>query len=344
MHDAARRHELEEKVRFLSSPDAYPDAPDDVEAIETHMSWVFLAGSRVYKLKKPVRTAWLDFSTPEDRRADCLEEVRLNGRLAPDVYLGVVPLIRAGDGFTLDGAGAADDWLVRMRRLHREGMMDQVILQGGLDSARLEALAHRLATFHGSLPRADITPEDYRDRFIRQHAINVDVLEGSRNMLETGDLEVAVDAARCFLERHADMLAGRAASGMVVEGHGDLRPEHIFLNGQPIVIDCLEFNRFLRLVDPYEEIACLGLECARLGAGWVLETLLRGYCEKLGGYPGEKLMAFHALARALLRAQLAMSRMWEPGPRPPEHWPGTANAYLGLARDAAVLLTGTGDR
>ncbi|MFZ5425658.1 MAG: phosphotransferase [Thermodesulfobacteriota bacterium] len=341
MDDISRRDELEEKVRLLCSPSAYPRGPDGVEAIETHMSWVFLAGGEAYKLKKPVRTAWLDFSTPEARRADCMEEVRLNARLAPGVYLGVVPLVRAGDGLLLGGDGRPVDWLVRMRRLHRDSMMDQVILRGGLTPPRLEAVAARLAGFHGSLSRVDIAPESYRDRFIRQHAVNVDVLEGSRDLLEAGDLDEAVNAARRFLESHADMLAGRAASGMVVEGHGDLRPEHIFLNGTPMVIDCLEFNRFLRLVDPYEEIACLGLECARLGAGWAIETLAGAYREMLGGAPDPELMAFHALARALLRAQLAMSRMWEPGPHPPEHWPGTANAYLGLARDAARLLTST---
>lgn len=341
MDDLSRRDELEEKVRFLRYPSAYPRGPDRVEAIETHMSWVFLAGDEAYKLKKPVRTSWLDFSTPEARRADCLEEVRLNARLAPGVYLGVVPLVRAGVGLSLDGDGEPRDWLVRMRRLHRDAMMDQVILGGGLTPSRLEAVAARLAGFHGALPGADIAPGAYRDRFIRQHAVNVDVLEGSRDLLEAGDLDASVNAARRFLESRADTLADRAAAGKVVEGHGDLRPEHIFLNGPPMVIDCLEFNRFLRLVDPYEEIACLGLECARLGAGWVLETLEGVYRDTLGGAPDPELMAFHSLARALLRAQLAMSRLWEPGPHPSEHWPGTANAYLGLARDAARLLTST---
>lgn len=336
---------LDEKVRFLSSPSAYPDAPQSVQAIETHMSWVFLTSREAYKLKKPVKTPFLDFSTPQARRSDCIEEVRLNSRLAPDVYLGVNALTFAqAAGLSLDvadGAGertGAVDWLVRMRRLPGERMMDRVILRGVLTPAHVESLGERLAAFHAGLPPADIGPDAYLSRFINQHAINMDVLKRSWRLHAGALLDDAAAAVLSFLDSDADMLRVRAAQGEVVEGHGDLRPEHVCLTAAPVVIDCLEFNRLLRLVDPFEEIVCLGLECARLGAGWVGEKLLGVYESTLDMRPNKRLLAFHTVSRALLRAQLSITRLDDPGPHPPEYWRQTAGSYLVLARDAVRTL------
>ena len=135
-------------VAALTDPAIYPHAVDRVELIETHISWVFLAGERVYKVKKPVNLGFLDFTTLERRRFFCEEEVRLNRRLTRDVYLGVVPVCQTADGqFTLTGDGNPVDWLVKMRRLDEARRLDVLLAQNALTSERLSELADHLAQF-----------------------------------------------------------------------------------------------------------------------------------------------------------------------------------------------------
>ena len=331
---------LEAKVRFLGSPAAYAGAPASVRALETHMSWVFLAGREAYKLKKPVQTPLLDFSTLAARQADCLEEVRLNRRLAPDVYLGIQALtFEPGEGLSLGGRGAAVDCLVHMRRLPARHMMERVIARGALTPGHIESLGGLLANFYTRQQPAKIDPDAYLDRFRSQHLFNMAILGRPRSGLDCGRLHQAAQAVETFLDQDAALLKDRVRSGRVVEGHGDLRPEHICLTDPPMVIDCLEFSRFLRLVDPFEEVAYLGLECARLKAGWVGESLRRTLENALDDHPPDKLLAFHTVFRALLRAQLTLAHLDEPSPRMPRRWPKRARSYLDLAQDAVRLLT-----
>jgi aminoglycoside phosphotransferase family enzyme len=126
----------------------------------------------------------------------------------------------------------------------------------------------------------------------------------------------------------------RVAAGRIVEGHGDLRPEHVCMTDPPAVIDCLEFNPALRWVDPFEEIVFLGLDCARLGADWVFPDLLRRLSEALGDPPAQELLAFHWRYRALLRARLALLHLAEPAPRTPKKWRPLAWRYIELAEEA----------
>lgn len=358
---------LEDKVRFLGSPAAYSGRADPaitvVLAVETHMSWVFLVGSEAYKLKKPAKTSFLDFSTPEARRAHCLEEVRLNLRLAPDTYLGVTALtLKTGlapasmpastadlapvetrmplpaTGLTLDGSGPVVDWLVRMRRLPEGRLMDRLIARGELTAADVARLGGVLADFYSGLEPAGIAPEAYLERFRHQHSLNMAVLERSLPGSDQGLLREVAAVVEAFLDSDAGLLRRRVLAGRVVEGHGDLRPEHVCLTWPPVVIDCLEFNRFLRLVDPFEELAFLSLESARMGAAWVGEALAGSLAEALHDRPDRRLTAFHTAFRALLRAQLIMGHLQEPSPRTPELWPGLAREYLALGLQEARSL------
>ena len=143
---------VDRKVMFLASPLAYVERPTQVETIETHYSWVFLTDRYVYKLKKPLRGTGFDFSTIEARRRNAETEVRLNRRLAPDVYLGVVPLIlKAGGNLSIGGKGAITDWLVEMVRLPAERMLDRCLARGDWHYAHIHVLAARLGHFAGSL-------------------------------------------------------------------------------------------------------------------------------------------------------------------------------------------------
>src|SRR6476660_6712875 len=152
-------------VRWLAEPAAYPHRPERVEHIQTHISDVFIAGEDVYKLKKPVKFDFLDFSAPWRRKHWCREEVELNRRLAPDTYLNIVPVTRGADGnFQLGGAGPVVDWLVYMRRLPTDRTLDALHRCGALRPEDIERLINTLVPFYRALPLLPITPPEYRDR------------------------------------------------------------------------------------------------------------------------------------------------------------------------------------
>jgi aminoglycoside phosphotransferase family enzyme len=156
---------IDRKVAFLGSPAAFAEQPSRVELIETHFSWVFLTDRHVYKLKKPLHGEGFDFSSVDARRRNAEEEVRLNRRLARDIYLGVVPLtLESGCDLAIAGAGVAVDWLVEMVRLSAERMLDHRLARGDWRRADINALADRLARFFATARRVNITPTVYFDR------------------------------------------------------------------------------------------------------------------------------------------------------------------------------------
>ena len=330
---------IDEKVRFLRAPSAYGlPAGAEVEVRETHLSWVFLAGDHVYKLKKPARYDFLDFSTLAARESNCREEVRLNRRLAENVYLGVVPLTLGADGeMAIGGQGPPVEWLVLMRRLPEESMLDQVIRMNRVDREKIIAAADRLADFYKHAPPAELTQASYIEHFIREHGVNRAVLTNPAFDLDGAHVTKILDGIENILSTQSGLLAARVESGRVVEGHGDLRPEHVCLNTPPVIIDCLEFNRLFRLTDPADELTFLGLECELLGAGWIGPVLLERYRQQLGDSPPAKLLAFYRNFRACLRARLSLVHILEHDQRKPEHWLPLARRYLQLA--AADALT-----
>lgn len=335
---------LEEKVRFLASAAAH-GGRGPVEAIETHMSWVFLVGDRAYKLKKPVKYPFLDFSTLAARETDCREELRLNARLAPGIYLGVVPLTdEGGRTLALEGRGPPVDWVVKMRRLPQERMLDRLIRKHAVTEADVDGLAGVLAQFYRSAAPVAVSPDAYLEHFQAEHDTNTEVLRRPAFDLPRAVLEEALASVGAFLTSRRDDLAARATSGRIVEGHGDLRPEHVCLLDPPVVFDCLEFNRAFRLVDPFDELAYLALECEHLGAAWIGKRIIERVDGIAGDLPSETLMAFYTAFRALLRCRLTLSHLMDPRVRTPEKWPPLARAYLAIAERAALTLRLRADR
>jgi aminoglycoside phosphotransferase family enzyme len=258
---------LDAVLRFLASAAAHAGgAPPEV--VETHMSWVFIGREHVLKLKKPVKTAFLDFSTLAAREFNCREEVRLNRRLAPDVYEGVTPLVRDTFGRLALGpkAGAEIlDRLVVMRPLPRSRMLDAGLAAGTVTPADIGRLAVRLTQFFRSAARVSLDASEYRRRIRASQAANLAVLLDPR--FTEAPTAAALSAFDDALARYGDAVGARAEQGHVREGHGDLRPEHICLLDPPVVIDCLEFKQMLREVDPYDKLAFLDLECRNAGRG-----------------------------------------------------------------------------
>jgi len=335
---ASSQPSLADKLRFLCAPSTYGDNSDSVEVVETHMSYVFLVGKRAYKLKKPVKFPYLDFSTLKAREFNCREELRLNRRLAPQTYLAIAPLAFAEERFSIGGEGKIVDWLVLMRRLPRELMLDHLISHGEPSPSQLEALCETLGRFYLGAARSAISAQDYGDRFFREQRTNRDIILRQSFALDHGRAPLLLDRLDRCLEANLPLLRQRVTEGHVVDGHGDLRPEHICLCEPVVIFDCLEFNEELRQVDPFDELAFLGMECAQLGAVRLGPDLIRCVAGRLNKAPPWRLTALYAASRAMLRARLALAHLLDERPREPAKWEPLASRYLDLAEQALTAL------
>jgi aminoglycoside phosphotransferase family enzyme len=304
------------------------------------MSWVFLTDRFAYKLKKPVRHPLSDLRALEARRRNGLLEVRLNRRLAPDVYLCIQPLTasKGGTRLRLAGDGGVVDWLVVMRRLPEQLMLDHAIRTGGPEPRDLDRVARRLARFYQGLASEPIEPAIRRCWCEREIDLYARELGRAEFGLDAAGIERIVGRLTDFLRARPEPLIDRHREGKFVEGHGDLRPEHICLQREPVIIDCLEFSRELRLIDPAEEMAFLALECAMLGEPDAGARLQRSYETMTGDRPPEPLIAWYTGFRAMLRARLMALHCLEPGPRPREAWLAKANRYLKIGSAYAETL------
>ena len=327
-----------EKLKYLRRGSTYPDRPRRIDVVETHMSWVFLTDEYAYKLKKPVRYAFLDFSTLASRQRTCQEELRLNRRLAQDVYLGVVPLVRRSDDtLALDVRGQCVDWLVMMRRLPAERMLDRAIRAKRVPEADVHQFARVLADFYQRSPTVQMSPAEYVRRFELDILDNVGELRAPEHELPPALIAESAGAQTDFLRTRSVLLASRARQGRIIEAHGDLRPEHICLGPEPKIIDCMEFKRELRLLDPVDELAFLAMECDRLGAPWIAQLVLDAYGTACGDRPSEALVNFYKSFRACLRAKIAVWHTRESREANTSRWRGLAVRYLALSAQYLTL-------
>ena len=327
------------KVAFLSLPASYPEPTSQVDTVETHMSWVFLTDRHAWKLKKPVRSHDVDFTLEFARRLNCGEELRLNRRLSDDVYLDIVPLLLdAGGRLRLAGDGRAIDWLVKMRRLPAARMLDCLILGGLATSQDVQRVVTRLARFYRDSAPVAVAGAAYRDEFAKGIAENLRELSIPAYGLSAELIAAIAMQQRGLLEQWPELLDERARAGRIIEAHGDLRPEHICLEGAPQIIDCLEFSRALRILDPADELAFLALECERLGAPAFAATIFETYAEVTDDVPPAPLLAFYRSYRACVRAKLAIRHLDDPTPREPSKWAVHAQNYLQLARQYGARI------
>ena len=297
------------------------------ECIETHISTLLLAGDFAYKLRKPLALGFLDFSTAERRRVDCEEELRLNRRTAPQLYLDVLPVFgpaaQARFG-RADEPGEPIDWLLRMRRFDNDGLLDRLATRGELTDALVETLATRVASFHEALPAS---PAAYGDpqAVLGWARANFDALGGEAPAALRG--WTAQEFARI-----APLLALRRAQGFVREGHGDLHLGNIVrVDGEPLPFDGIEFNAALRHTDTMADVAFTFMDLWRHGLPRQAWRFASGYAEHTGDYGGLALLPFFAVYRALVRAQVAALRLGQAGDEA-----ARAAARAALARDLRV--------
>jgi aminoglycoside phosphotransferase family enzyme len=328
--------QIDDKVAFLRRPESYPVPTSHVDCIATHMACVFLANGYAYKLKKPVRHDHLDFTTIEARQIDCTFELQLNRRLAPDVYEDIVPLVIGPDrALRLDAEGTVVDWLVKMRRLPAEKMLDYAILHGTANEPELRSVARILAKFYRSSPPVEMTPEKYCQRLSAGIRNNLQGLMSAPFGLSCKRIGAIADALLAFVQQEPDVVGRRAVEGRIIDAHGDLRPEHICLEDPPVVIDCLEFSRDLRVLDTASELSFLTLECDRLDGAAASRVIWDEYIKQTGDSPEDRLRQFYRGCHALTRCRLAIWHLKDEVVDRPNHWSEKAAGYLDLAAEAA---------
>ncbi len=296
----------------LQQPAAYPHPAGEVAHLETHISHVFLAGENAYKLKKPVDFGFLDFSTPEKRRAACAEEIRLNARLAPDIYLGVVPVCLSETGYHVRPQGCAPgeteaEVLVHMRRFPQDGLLDHLAMTGLLTPDMMTDIAQQLARFHASAARG---PEI--DRYGSVESVRAPVMQNfDQTRPYIGRTVSAATHTRLrawsdeFLSNHGALFSERVRTGKIVDGHGDLHLRNMCeLAGHVLIFDCIEFNPALRAGDVMNDIAFLIMDLDHRALANHANRFLNEYLEQTRDYAGLKLLDFYRVYRACVRAKV----------------------------------------
>jgi aminoglycoside phosphotransferase family enzyme/predicted kinase len=304
---AARR--VRELPAALLDPCAFPHRPDSVELRETAISWVFLAGDRAYRVKKPVVLGSVDYGTLGRRRACCAEEIHVNRRLAPGVYVGVVALVPhgpAGLAIAPEHDPRAVEYAVEMRRYEASATLSRSLVAGRASHGDLSAIGARLAHFHAELEPDTATNATSR-LADRVEATLAAVAEAAAGRLDPGSVAALARFARAGLAGFGPRLREREAAGLVREGHGDLRAEHVVLGDHVQIVDAIEFDPALRTADVAYDLALLVMDVARSDER-LARALVRGYVAA-GGSPGdERLLAFLVFLRALERVEAELRR------------------------------------
>lgn len=302
----------------MSSPSFYPHQPARVEVRQTHISWVFLAGDHVYKVKKPVRFSFLDFSTLELRRHYCHEEVRLNRRLAPDTYLGVEGLRSRADGVSWCAADAPDvlETAVHMRRLPADRMLPELLARDAVDGQVIDRIVARLVEFHR---RADRGPRvrAYGDPDRLTQAMDRDFVEMDRFRaitVDPDDDDLVRNFLRARIAAQAPLLRRRCDEGRVCEGHGDLHAEHVCIleHGDISIFDCIEFSEEFRCRDVAAELAFLAMDFEFRGHPQLARQLVASYADRAGDADLARLIPLFACHRAYIRGKVDSLKSAEP--------------------------------
>jgi uncharacterized protein len=312
--------ELARLIEALSRPSAYAGRVGGVGVRQTHISVVFLTGSMAYKIKKPVDLGFVDYSTLERRRHFCEEEVRLNRRLASEVYLGVVPVTRDGESVRMEGSGDVIEWAVKMRQLPEQATLRAWLPGGGVTARALAELARRLAQFYESAGSGPEVAACCTFAAISANAReNLDQSAGQVGItMSRSTFDRLRDGGEAALKRLRDTIEARAACGIPRDTHGDLRLDHIywFPDRQPpgdwLVVDCIEFEARYRYADPIADIAFLAMDLALAGRADLARGFAEEYLRVAGDALGRELLPFYRAYRAAVRGKVEGMKLAEP--------------------------------
>jgi aminoglycoside phosphotransferase family enzyme/predicted kinase len=305
--------DLPQLIEALSDPVVYaPEQVGKVEVRQTHISAVFLTGQHVYKIKKPVRLDFLDFSTLEKRRHFCEEEVRLNRRLAPHVYLGVVPVVGTAQGLRLGGPGDVVEWAVKMQRLPDAATFLERLRKVDVDAALMETLARRIASFHQSAETNERIAGFGRFENVAKTIMDI-FDEAAPRVGVTVSAAVFGQVKRLTertLARLRPLIEARAARGVPRDCHGDLHLDHVYVfpdekpPGDLVIIDCIEFNERFRSIDPVADMAFCVMDFAFHGRRDLARSFVEAYFRATGDDEGRALLPLYSAYRATVRGMV----------------------------------------
>jgi aminoglycoside phosphotransferase family enzyme/predicted kinase len=315
-NDNGARGQPRDFISALSHADAYPHPVGKIQLIETHISWVFLTGDYAYKIKKPVDFGFLDFSTLAKRRRFCEEELRLNGRLAPMLYLDVVPICGPAEKASMGGTGEAIEYAVKMRQFDLQNTFDNLLAHDALTSSHMEETAQVLARFHSSIAVADETSLFGTPESIRQPAIeNFDQLAAALQSvkIQHGLDDTIQQLHQWTADQHEALIPvflQRKRAGFIRECHGDLHLRNIVLwEGRVTPFDGIEFNDNLRWIDVISELAFLLMDLDDHHQPALARQLLNRYLSLTGNYDGLQVLRYYQVYRAMVRAKVAGLRL-----------------------------------
>jgi len=288
-------------IQGLLRPAAYTHAADDIQLHETHISWVVLAGEHVYKLKKPVNLGFLDFTTRQRRAQDCTDEVRLNRRLSPDVYLGLVEIVERDGAFIVSGPGSGGEPAVHMRRLPAGGMLPALLARGQVDVPLVQRIARLLARFHARAATGAGIDEYGSPSVVRANwAENFSQMATFVGRTIQTEINAAIWlAVSRLLDDQQALLASRVAHGRIRDGHGDLHAASICIDGGRILLfDCLQFAPRFRCSDVAAEVAFLAMDLEHHGRAHLAWAFVNAYVRASGDAELWRLLDFYVCYRA----------------------------------------------
>ncbi len=296
-------------ITALQNPALYPHPVEGFQVIETHISWVLLTGPFAYKIKKPVDFGFLDFTSLEARQHFCHEELRLNQRLAPDLYLQVLPLCGSVEAPQIGGSGPAFEYVLKMRQFPQSQLLGEVQARGELNSAHIDDLAEQVAHFHQLAPQVPAshvlgTPDAVMEPVLQNFEQIRPLLSDKADLLQLDALD---QWAQTSFTRLKPLLAERKANGFIRECHGDIHLGNVtLLNGRVALFDCIEFNEPFRLIDVISDSAFLAMDLEARGLKSLARRFVNRWLELTGDYAALDLLNFYKAYRALVRAKVSL--------------------------------------
>jgi len=294
-------------VQAMLNPAFYPHHPGKVEFLQTHISYLFLTGELVYKVKKPVDFGFLDFTTLEKRRYYCQEEVRLNKRFSPDVYLATVPIAVDGDAFRLGDDPEVIEYAVKMRRINEDHMLYRLLEGGKVDAEAMQHIGRHLAKAYAAIPS-----DEKARAFGTLDVISTNVVENFEQTrryiggpLSKETFETIESWSLAFMKENTALFEQRVAQGCIKDCHGDLHLQHICVEGENIYIfDCIEFNERFRFGDVASDVAFLAMDLDFNGHSDLARAFVHAYIEASGDATLAQVLVFYKVYRAYVRAKV----------------------------------------
>jgi aminoglycoside phosphotransferase family enzyme len=301
-------------VEALLKPQAYPHRPQKIELVQTQMSFVFLTGEYVYKIKKPVNLGYLDYTTLEKRHFFCQQELELNRRLCPDAYLAVVPIVEENDGLRMEGQGEAIEYAVKMRQLPQDRMMDVLLPRGQVSPEMVASVAEKLVSFHREAQRneeiaafggLDVIRHNCDENFAQtEKYIGLTIPKAKYDRIK--------GYTDNFIKSNASLFDRRAREGRIRDCHGDLHAAHVCFTDDICIYDCIEFNDRFRYSDVASEIAFLAMDLDRYRQAGLSRHLVNTYVSLSHDEELLKLLNFYKCYRAYVRGKVESFKLDDP--------------------------------